>query len=117
MSRTPQPQHIYFVLTPKDGVRMYATKFLPMTNTAGCRLKWWWTNDGLEIVEQAETRQWSYKFNNQRDELQDALGSDYHVFSLHDVFTSLESLTTRMRVAQNDRDTAEYMNAQKPATL
>lgn len=86
----PTPQYIHFVITPADGVRMYATKFLPVTNSKGCRLKWWWTNSGLEIVEPGGTRQWSYKYDSQAEELQDVLGPGFTVLRQHEATEAIE---------------------------
>jgi len=86
----PTPHYIHFVITPADGVRMYATKFLPVTNSKGCRLKWWWTNSALEIVEPGGTRQWSYKYDSQAEELQDFLGSGFTVLRQHEALKAIE---------------------------
>jgi len=86
----PTPHYIHFVITPADGVRMYATKFLPVTNSKGCRLKWWWTNSALEIVEPGGTRQWSYKYDSQAEELQYRLGSGFTVLRQHEVFKAVQ---------------------------
>ena len=71
MSNTPQPHHIHFVVDNTTGeVSIFATKFLPVTNTKGARLKWWVTNSMLEKIGEAPAMQWSYQYDSQREELQ-----------------------------------------------
>lgn len=67
------PQQIHAVATP-DGIRFYATRFLPVTNHNGARLKFWRVNLSLEKIEPAKTVSWSYEHTGQQAQLQNALG-------------------------------------------
>jgi len=109
--RTPPPQMIHFVVTPNDGVHIYASKFLPCTNSQGSRLKFWRINVSLEMIGEANTVSWSHSYTGQRDQLQNALGSSFKVLEQWEVLKSLESLSSRMRYDQHISE-----NAQKSAT-
>lgn len=84
------PQQIHAVATP-NGIQFYATKFLPVTNHNGARLKFWPVSMSLEKIEPAKTVSWSYKFNNQREELQNALGPDFNVLSQYETVQAIEA--------------------------
>lgn len=70
---------------------MYATKFLPVTNTKGARLKWWVTNSMLEKIGEAPAMQWSYQYDSQREELQYRLGSGFTVLRQHEALKAIEN--------------------------
>lgn len=84
------PQQIHAVVTP-DGIQFCATKFLPATNHSGARLKFWPASMSLEKIEPAKTVSWSYKFNNQREELQNALGPGFNVLSQYETVKAIET--------------------------
>lgn len=91
----PTPQMIHFVLnTETNEVQLFATRFLPVTNNTGCRLKWWRINVSLEQIDTATTRQWSYSATGQRDELQHQLGPGFRVLQQWEALKAIETAYT-----------------------
>ena len=84
------PQQIHAVATP-DGIRFYATKFLPVTNHNGARLKFWRVNMCLEKVESAKTVSWSYGHTGQQEQLQNALGPGFNVLSQYETIQAIKA--------------------------
>ena len=84
------PQQIHAVATP-DGILFYATKFLPVTNHNGARLKFWRVNMCLEKVESAKTVSWSYEHTGQWEQLQNALGPGFNVLSQYETIQAIKA--------------------------
>jgi len=82
---------IHFVVTPNDGVHIYATKFLSCTNSQGSRLKYWRINVSLEMIGEAKTVSWDHSYTGQRDQLQNALGASYKVLSQWEALNTIEN--------------------------
>ena len=96
MPRTTTTAHeIHFVKTLATGdVSMYATQYLPYTNTRSSRFAFWRTNFGLEEMEGSK-KIVSYDNlhgNNHERQLQAALGPDYKVLPSYDVYHHLKTL-------------------------
>lgn len=89
MNRTPQPQMIHFVVTPNDGVHIYASKFLPVTNSQGSRFKFWRINVTLEMIGTAKTVSWDHARTGQQEQLQAALGDTYRVLSQYEALKAI----------------------------
>lgn len=101
----PTPQMIHFVLnTETNEVQMFATRFLPVTNNTGCRLKWWRINVSLEQIDTATTRQWSYSATGQRDELQHQLGPGFRVLQQFEALKAIETAYTAESLKKFHRD-------------
>lgn len=113
--QTPQPHQIHFVLTPDDGAHIYATKFLPVTNSKGSRLKFWRVNSCLEMIGTAKTVSWDHEFTGQAAQLRAALGTGYTVLEQYEALKAIGKHfePTAISVKQNDAFTSQLMNATK----
>lgn len=88
-TQRPQPQQIHFVDTPQ-GMQLYASKFLPMTDLKPARLKYWRINFCLDMIGEPTVKTWSYERTAQAEELQICLGPEYHVINQSTTFSLLE---------------------------
>jgi len=102
---TPQPHQIHFVITPDDGAHIYATKFLPVTNSQGSRLKFWRVNSCLEMIGAARIVSWNHEFTGQTEQLRAALGNTFKVLEQWEALKAIETTDTaeRLKVFRKDQ--------------